>query len=193
MSRALENLNNLHFNGLLLNKAYNVWANKSTEELCLMALNADAKFEGKLTWAFKNDVWNLANFQQCTFERLKIGTLMGSFYPKEKMYELKFYRGIMRHDNEEQWKICREIDLSVQNWHEEFAKLWPEHLKFSKNCTLMGCFWPKYMFELKKVQRSYVWWHWILMQNVKEKWLVLSKRRIWQILAHHRLKNSYFK
>ena len=57
----------------------------------------------------------------------------------------------MCHDNEEWCKNWRGIDLSVQNWHEEFDKFWPEHLKISKICTLMGCFWPKYiMFELKK-------------------------------------------
>ena len=32
---------------------------------------------------------------------VKIGTLMGSFCPKQKMYELKIYRGVMCHDNEE--------------------------------------------------------------------------------------------
>ena len=47
-----------------------------------MALNIDATLEGKLTCAFKNDMKNLANFHQCTFESLKIGTLMGSFCPK---------------------------------------------------------------------------------------------------------------
>ena len=35
---------------------------KSTEELCLKALNIDAKFDGKLTCAFKNNMKNLANF-----------------------------------------------------------------------------------------------------------------------------------
>ena len=81
-TRALENLKNLHFNGLLLNKVYNVWAKKSIEELCLMAVIIDAKFEGKMTCVFKNDIRNLANFHQSMFESLKIGTLMGSFYPK---------------------------------------------------------------------------------------------------------------
>ena len=64
------------------------------------------------------------------------------------------------------------------------AKIW----------SLMGCFWPNFiMFELKKVQRGYFWWHWILMQNWKENWLVVSKTtwRIWQIFVH-RLKNSNF-
>ena len=65
-----------------------------------MALNIDAKFEGKMTCAFKNDMRNLANFHQSMFGSLKIGTLMGSFYPKYKMYELKLYRGILCPDNE---------------------------------------------------------------------------------------------
>ena len=33
-------------------QVYNVWAEKSAEELCLIALKTDAKFEGKLTCAF---------------------------------------------------------------------------------------------------------------------------------------------
>ena len=56
-----------------------------------MALNIDATFEGKLTCTFKNDMRNLANFHQSMFKGLKIGTLMGSFYPKKKIYELKVY------------------------------------------------------------------------------------------------------
>ena len=53
---------------------------KSAEILCLMVLNIDAKFEGKLTCAFKNDMKNLANFHQSIFESLKIGSFIGSFY-----------------------------------------------------------------------------------------------------------------
>ena len=55
----------------------------------------------------------------------------------------------MCQDNEEWCKIWREIDLSVQNWY-EFDEFWPKHSQISKICILMGCFWPKYMFELKK-------------------------------------------
>ena len=58
------------------------------------------------------------------------------------MYELKIYRGVLCHENEE-CKNWRGIDLPVQNWHEEFDKVCPEHLKFPKSCTLIGCFWPK--------------------------------------------------
>ena len=66
-----------------------------------MALKIDATFEGKLTSAFKNDMRNLANFYNSMFESLKIGTLMGFFYPKQNIYELKIYRGNLCHDNEE--------------------------------------------------------------------------------------------
>ena len=70
------------------------------------------------------------------------------------MYELKIHRGVICHDNRKRWKSGRGIDLSFQNWHEDFEKFWPEHLKISNICTLMGCLWPKYiMFELKKCRR----------------------------------------
>ena len=46
-----------------MTKVYNVWAKKSTEELYLMAQKIDAKFEGKLTCAFKNGR-NLANLHR---------------------------------------------------------------------------------------------------------------------------------
>ena len=73
-----------------------------------MALNIDATFERKLTYAFKNDMMNLANFHQSMFESLKIGTLKGSFYPKQNMYELKIYRGVLCQDTE------KNFDLSTQ-------------------------------------------------------------------------------
>ena len=150
----------------------------STEELCLITLNTDAKFEEKLICCFKNDK-KLVNFDLSTWkpqkfalllllckvfnvwpkklqrnylswhwwvmqnlkknglvvrkmtwrvwqiltralESVKIGTLMGSFCRKYKMYEPKSYRGYAW-----QWGI----DLSFQNWHKEFDKFWLEHLE----------------------------------------------------------------
>ena len=57
----------------------------------------------------------------------------------------------MCHQNEEWCKIWSGLDLSIQNWYEEFDEFWPEHSKISKIWTLMSCFWLKYiMLELKK-------------------------------------------
>ena len=66
-----------------------------------MALNIGVKFEGELTCPFKNDIRNFTNFHKSMFRSLKIGTFIGSFYPRQKMYELKIYKGVMCHDNEE--------------------------------------------------------------------------------------------
>ena len=66
-----------------------------------MALNIDAKLDKKLTLAFKNEMRSLANFYKSTSKSLKIWTFIGFFYPKWKMYELKIYRGVMCHENEE--------------------------------------------------------------------------------------------
>ena len=70
------------------------------EELFLIALVIDAKFQGKMTRAFKSNMRNLANFHQSILRGLKIGILMGYFYSKQKIYELKIYWGVFCHDNE---------------------------------------------------------------------------------------------
>ena len=71
------------------------------------------------------------------------------------MYELKIHRGFICHVNRKRWKIGRGIDLSFQTWHEDFDEFWPELLKISNICTLIGFLWPKYiMFELKKYKEA---------------------------------------
>ena len=104
------------------------------------------------TCCFKSDIRNLRNFDQSTHSEVsKIFTLMGSFWAKHIFFELKKYSGVIFHQTEEGYKIWRGIDLSFQNWHKGFEKLWPEHSKVSKIFTLMGSFWAKYiLFELKR-------------------------------------------
>ena len=93
------------FNRLLLIKVNTISAKKSIEELFLTALNIDSKFDRKTTCAFKNGTRNLANFDQSLFGSLKIGALIRSFYPKYKIYELRIYRGVLRHEKEEWSKL----------------------------------------------------------------------------------------
>ena len=79
-----------------------------------------------------------------------IFTLMGSYWAKYILFELKMNRGVICHENEEGYKICRGIDSSFQNWHKKFDKIWPEHSKVSKIFILMGSFLAKYkLFDLK--------------------------------------------
>ena len=65
---------------------------------------------------------------------------MGIILSKVDIYELQLYKGVLCHDNEEWYKTWRGINLSVQNWHEEFDNFWSEHSKIPKVCTLIGWF-----------------------------------------------------
>ena len=67
------------------------------------------------------------------------------------MYELKNYREVMCHDNEEWCKFWTEINLLFQNWHEEHDEFSLEQSEVTKNCTFLCSFSPRYIiFELKK-------------------------------------------
>ena len=119
LTRVLENLKNVHFNGLLLNKVYHVWPKESIGELCLMALNTDAKFDGKLTCAFKNGMRNLANFDQSTFESLKIGLWWDLFIQSRKCTSLKFTGEFcvmkMKNDTKFEGELTCQFKIDMRN------------------------------------------------------------------------------
>ena len=84
----------------------------------------------------------------------KLFTIIVSFWGKYLFFELKKYRRIIFHETEEGYKSSRGANLSFQNWHKAFGKVWPEHSKISKIFNLMVCFWEKYiLFGLKKYRR----------------------------------------
>ena len=81
----------------------------------------------------------------------KICTLVIPFHAKYIIFDLKKYRGVIFHDTEQSCKILKKTRLWFGKWHEDFSRFSPELSKISKICTLMSCFWLKYiMFELKK-------------------------------------------
>ena len=73
----------------------------------------NSKKNGLLVWKMIQGIWEI--FAR-TLASVKIGTLMESFGPKWRMYELKTYRGVICNDTEEWWKIRRGIELLFQNW-----------------------------------------------------------------------------
>ena len=148
-----------------------------------MTLKSDAKFDEKLNCGLKNDMRNPAAFYQSTW-KCQNWDFDGILWSKvEKVWPQNLQRSYVSW----QWRIMQNLK---RNWLVISKLTWeiwriltraPENLKkLLFNCLL----WPKYIiFELRKVQRSYVWWHWRSMQNLKKKWLVLSKMtwEIWQI------------
>ena len=147
-----------------------------------MALNIDAKFEGKLTFAFKNDMRNLRNFHQSTWksqnwdfdgillskvENVWAENLQGSYVSWQLRMMQKSKRNWLV-NSKLTWGIWRSLTRALENL---------------KNLHFNGLPLTKvYNVWAKKVQGSYVWWHWILMQNLKENWLLLSKKTwgIWE-------------
>ena len=97
---ALESLKHLCFNWLLVTKVYIVWATKvqrsylSWHWRVMQILKKNWLVVWKKTW----DIWQIFTRALGSVE---IGTLMGSFCPKQKRYDLKICRGVMCHDNDE--------------------------------------------------------------------------------------------
>ena len=131
-----------------------------------MTLKSDAKFKEKLTCGFKYDKRNLVNF-----------------YPTTQKFLSKVYQV---------W--AKKIQRSYLWWHltvtQNLNKPWPCGFKNdmrnwvnfhystqkSEKLYIDGLFLSKgYNVSARKFQRDYVSWHWRVMQNLKENWLVAWK------------------
>ena len=88
----------------------------------------------KLTWG----IWQIFTKQS---KVSKIFNLMGFFWAKYILFELKKYGGDIFHDTEEWCKSWRKTDLWFKKWQEEFDKFSLEHLKVSK----LGLSWDPFI------------------------------------------------
>ena len=124
---------------------------------------------------FQNDMGNLANFHQSSrkFENWDFdGILLSKL---ENVWAKNLNGSYMSW----QWRMIQNLK---RNWLVSSKLTWEIWriltwaLENLKNLHFNGLLLTKvYNVWAKKVQRSYVWWHWRLMQNLKENWLVLSK------------------
>ena len=86
------------------------------------------------------------------------------------------------------WRVRRNwvgTELCFEKWHGEFGKIWVNTRK-SQNLHIMGSFWEKYIkVELKKFQKSYVSWHWRVMQYLKKNLTIVFKNDIRNLINFH--------
>ena len=94
-----------------------------------MTLNIDATFERKTGLCFRKWHDEFSKYLPQHVWKSKNWDFNGILLSKAENYELKIYRWVLGHNNEEWYKIWRGIDLLVQNWHEELDKVWPGHSK----------------------------------------------------------------
>ena len=115
----------------LLSKIFNVWPKKAQRSYL------SGHWRVMQNWK-KTDLWfgKWQKYGKFSPEHLKVS----KFNQRRKSMSLKIYREAKCHDNEEWCKTWRGVDLSFQNWHEEFDGFWLEQLKVSKILTLMHSF-----------------------------------------------------
>ena len=139
-----------------------------------MKLKWDTKLGEESTCCFEIGVRNLTNFDLSAQKFSKSFILMGSFWAKYILSELKKCRGIIFHETEEGYKTRRGIELSFQSWHKKFDKFWPKHSKILKNFHFNGLLRSKvYIVWDKEVQRSNLSWQWRGIQNLVNNQLVV--------------------
>ena len=81
-------------------------------------------------------------------EMSKMWTLMGCFWPKYIMFEVKKeYAGVMLDANKDWNKLWGKIDACFQKWHEELSKFSPEHVGKSKNWDFDGILLSKMSWQ----------------------------------------------
>ena len=109
---------NLHFNGLLLTKVYNVFKLKRYSYASLYWRSMQTLKEkwvgvSYMTWG----IWGILP------EHLKVlkFALWETFLSKVYNVELKTYREVMCHDTEGWCNISRKTDWWFEEWHKEFG------------------------------------------------------------------------
>ena len=122
-------------------------------------------------------------FDEFSLEYLKVSnlyTLMGCFWGKYLMFELRKYRRI--------WcKLWRKTELWFGKWNEEFDKFSTEYSKVSKLELLLGAFIQKRKFmslkftgEMCVIKVNLELWNFENEKwNLKSNWLVSSKLIWW--------------
>ena len=152
---------NFHFDGIRFQlKKYTGVIFHDAEQWCKIWINPDlvvSKMARGIGWTFIRVLKSLKN---CT--------LMGSFCPKHIMFQVENFRGIMCHDTEEWCKILKKMIRALKNDIRDFVNLHFDGLLLSK----------AYKDLTEKVQKSYVSWHWRVMQSLKKNWPLAPKNNM---------------
>ena len=133
-----KNSQSFYLDWFLLCKVYNVWP-KVQRIYGFWKWRVLQNLTKHWLVAEKNDM-RISQIFSRALESLKLGTFMRSFYPKYKINELKHYRGVTYHGNEEWYKIWRRIDLSFQNWHHNLMNI-DHSTQLSQKCAF---FWTSF-------------------------------------------------
>ena len=120
---------NLHFDGLLLTKAYKDLDKKVQKSYVSWHWRAMQNLKQNRLLVPKMACWILLILMSAV-ESLKICSLMYYFCQKHVKFRLKKYSRIISYDIEDVWKLWKkEIDFLFKKWHEEFREFQREKWK----------------------------------------------------------------
>ena len=125
--------------------------------------------ENDMTW---DDIWrfwlNTRKSQNLHFNELLLTKVYNAW--------AKNYRGVMRPHTKDRHELRKKNDLQFYRWYEEFGEVHQSTTKILKFALWDTFLFKVYNFWAKKLQRSYVSWHWRVMQYLRktdwwfEKW-----------------------
>ena len=138
---------NLYFDRILLLKVYKIATKKGQRSYVswYWRLMQNLKKKNRFALSKMTRIWwilirSLKSLQNLNFDWSLLLKTYNLWPKKVQRNYLSWY-----------WRVKRKTGLWFGKWHDEFGKFLPEHPKISIICTLMGCFWPKYiMFEVRK-------------------------------------------
>ena len=170
LTRALESLKTLCFNWLLVTKVYLVWATK-IQGSYLSWHWREMQFWRKTHLWFEKRFEKFGRFFPEHLKVSKLGLWWDPFIQSRKGMTLKFAEElcVMTMKNNAEIEKCWLVISKLRN-----LTILTRALENLKQLLFNWLLWPKYiMFQVRKAK----------LQNLKEKWLALSKttRRIWQI------------
>ena len=98
---------------------------KFIEELCIMTMRNDTKFEEESTCRFKTDtiIWRILTPALACLKNLHLMSSFYLFWPRYIIFELKKYRRVLFDCTKNWCKIWRKTDLRFPKRHEEFESL----------------------------------------------------------------------
>ena len=166
---------NVHFDVPILSKVYYVWAKRKYRGVVSQHWRMIQNL--KSNWlSFKKWHEEFGEFSP-KFKSLQILTLVGFFWSKSIIFEVKKYR----RDHYTGLSYWRSMQALKEKWSVVSLMTWgiwwtlPEHSKILK-FALWEIFFPQGIkCWAKKFQMSCVSWHWRVMQCLKKNWLVVLK------------------
>ena len=158
----------------------------SSEKKCsVMTLKGDAKFKGNLSCGLKNDIRNLVNFHVSSWKPENLhfdGFLLSKAYKvlDEKVQKnyLSWHLWVMQSLKKNGLLFAKMTITNLINFNTSSGK--SENLHF--NVLLLS---TAYKVSAKKVQQSFLSWHWRVVQTLKKDLLFVWKMTwiIWWILT----------